>query len=285
VKHGDLASTLVAPTRTQDVHMGGANMQCQDCHKTAGHKIAGAYLHSVEQEGTTDCTDCHNPQGLHKTSAIDLHLERVACQTCHIPAFSRALPTVMEWYWKEAGQDVSPIPTDAYGKDTYDKKKGRFVWGKDVKPTYLWYNGKTRRYMLDSGDSTAQQPVTIAIPDGNIADASAKIYPYKRMIGNQPGDAVNKFLLVPHLFGAAAGPNAYWKAFNWSTALTEGAVAAGQNYSGSYEWVNTVMYLGVNHEVAPKEQALDCLDCHNSARRGFDFKALGYAGNPWVVGN
>lgn len=27
--------------------------------------------------------------------------------------------------------------------------------------------------------------------------------------------------------------------------------------------------------MAPKEQALDCLDFHNSARRGFDFKTLG----------
>ncbi len=281
VKHGDLASTLVAPTRAQDVHMGGG-FTCQQCHKTADHRIAGAYLHSVETEGHTACTDCHNPAGLHEDEIIDSHLDRIACQTCHIPTFSRSMPTVTEWYWKEAGQNINPIPTDEYGKQTYDKKKGRFVWSKDVVPTYMWYNGKTRRYMLDSNDSTAAQPVTIAAPDGSIADAGAKIYPFKKMVGNQPGDAVNKVLLVPHLFGTAAGPNPYWGKFNWSAALAEGTAAAGQAYSGSYEWVDTVMYLTINHEIAPKEQALTCFDCHISVHRRMDFKALGYSGNPWV---
>jgi octaheme c-type cytochrome (tetrathionate reductase family) len=283
VKHGDLASTLVSPTRDQDVHMGGLDMSCQACHTTSGHKIAGAYLHSVESEGTVDCTDCHTPEGLHTNPDIDLHLDTIACQTCHIPYIARSLPTIVEWYWKEAGQDLNPAPVDEFGKP-YDKKKGRQVWARNVMPTYLWYNRKTHRYMLDSGDTTTVQPVVIARPDGSISDANAKIYPFKAMVGNQPGDAVYKSLLTPHLFGSAAGPNAYWKAFNWELALAEGTAAAGQSYSGQYEWVNTVMYLGVNHEIAPKEQALGCKDCHASISGRMDFKALGYAGNPWVFG-
>lgn len=282
VKHGDLASTLVNPTPEQDVHMGGQNMSCQKCHTSTDHRIAGVYLHSVASEGRIDCIDCHDTQGLHSTSAIDLHLGAVACQTCHIPTFSRAKPTQVEWYWGDAGQDISPIPTDQYGKPTYDKKKGSFVWEQNVRPTYLWYNGKTRRYMLDSNDSTATQPVVLAAPDGDKDDPAAKIFPFKKMIGNQPGDAVNKTLIVPHLFGTIAGPNPYWKTYNWGPALEEGAAAYGQAYSGSYEFVDTVMYLTVNHEVAPKEDALSCSDCHNSATGIMDFQALGYQGNPWI---
>ena len=41
------------------------------------------------------------------------------------------------------------------------------------------------------------------------------------------------------------------------------------------------MYLAVNHEIAPKESALTCADCHSG---GVDFEALGYAGDPMAVG-
>ena len=38
--------------------------------------------------------------------------------------------------------------------------------------------------------------------------------------------------------------------------------AAGLAYSGKYEFVETVMYWGLTHEVVPKEQALSCAECH-----------------------
>jgi len=276
VKHGDLSSALVDPDPSEDVHMGGLDFACQDCHRTADHQIAGTSLHATDR---VECTDCHVGE-FHGNAVIDLlHVDHVACQTCHIPRFSRSVPTKVEWYWSDAGQDIDPIPVDQFGMPTYDKKKGTAVWDMNVKPVYLWSNGKVKRYML--GDPYEATPVVLAEPDGDITDPAAKIYPFKRMIGDQPGDAVNKILLVPHLFGAAAGPNFYWKTFEWGPALQEGADAAGLDYSGSYEWVDTVMYLSLNHEIAPKEEALDCLDCHNG---GMDFEALGYEGDPWAVG-
>ena len=93
-------------------------------------------------------------------------------------------------------------------------------------------------------------------------------------------------MLVPHLFGGKGGPNAYWSKFDWDLALQDGAAYTGQTYSGAYEFVDTVMYLTVNHEIAPKEQALgresNCGDCHISDT--IDWTELGYTDDPIMGG-
>jgi hypothetical protein len=43
------------------------------------------------------------------------------------------------------------------------------------------------------------------------------------------------------------------------------------------------MYWRLNHEVVPKKNALSCTDCH-SLDGVMDFKALGYKGDPAIVG-
>jgi hypothetical protein len=91
---------------------------------------------------------------------------------------------------------------------------------------------------------------------------------------------------VPHLFG----PGGYWETLNWSKAFTEGMEAAGLPYSGEYKWVDTIMYLGLTHEVLPKKFALSCVQCHASLKtkrscgrchqdkRQVDFEELAYRG-------
>jgi hypothetical protein len=101
------------------------------------------------------------------------------------------------------------------------------------------------------------------------------------MIGRQAADAVNQTMLVPHLFGMGPGENPYWAKYDWDLALAEGAAYAGQDYSGEYEFVDTVMYLSINHEIAPKEEARGCGDCHFG---GIDFTTLGYDGDPMMGG-
>jgi hypothetical protein len=102
------------------------------------------------------------------------------------------------------------------------------------------------------------------------------------MIGNQPADSDDNQILVPHLFGAAGGPNAYWGAYNWDGALRDGDAVTGQGYSGDYFFKDTIMYLSVNHEVAPKEQAWgmdgNCNDCHFGDQ--IDWLALGWTDDP-----
>ena len=283
VKHGDLSSAMVTATREMDVHMGvdGGTFSCQTCHQVSSHRIPGQELHS-QHEGRVSCTTCHDPAtfpvGMSHTST---HLEAIACQTCHVPAFSRELPTKVTWLWADAGQDVDPIPTDQYGKPLYDKKKGTFVWAKDVVPELRWSNGKWERMMIGVNDQYTEVPVVLAAPMGDKDDGVSKIYPFKKMTGNQPADAVNKTMLVPHLFGMGPGPNPFWAKYNWQLAVEEGAAYAGQTFTGNLEFVDTEMYLSVNHEIAPAEQARTCTDCHNG---GIDWTELGYSVDPWTSG-
>lgn len=126
--------------------------------------------------------------------------------------------------------------------------------------------------IVGEDDQYTTPPVVLAEPLGDINDPNAKLYPFNKMIGRQPADKNNQTMLVAHPFGTVAGTNPYWGKFNWDLALAEGAAYAGQTYSGEYEFVDTVMYLQVGHDVAVKEQALDCTACNDG---GIDFKALG----------
>lgn len=275
VKHGDLDSSLAKPERSMDVHMAvdGADMSCSSCHQSENHVIPGKAL-SVSitgAGGTLDCSTCHAGSP-HKTNVVlNKHAERVACQTCHVPTFSRTLPTKVWWDWSTAGQSL-PAKTDQYGLKTYDKMKGDFRWEKDVRPVYLWFNGSQDRYLL--GDRMNPKQVTsLNTPLGKRGDTGAKITPFKVMAGKQPYDTVNDVFVVPHLFGG------YWKHWDWNQAIADGMKVAGLPYSGKYGWAETRMYWKVNHMVVPKDKALGCADCHS--RNGLlDWKALGYDGDP-----
>jgi len=273
-KQGDLSTALNNPSFETDVHMGGLDFSCQECHTVLDHGIAGFALHSFDEgDASPDCTRCHGDSDVHtENPAIDflleLHLDRVACQACHIPTFARTKPTMVAWYWSEAGQDIDPIPTDEFGQRTYDKLRGRFVWDMDVRPAYHWYDGNWQRRIIGVSDTfanagTPADPVVLAEPTATAATPGAKVYPFKRMIGDQPADAEQRRLLVPHLFGTGTElENPYWETFGWGPALEEGTAYAGQPYSGEFDFVNTLMYLRVNHEIAPKGDALLCNACH-----------------------
>ena len=140
--------------------------------------------------------------------------------------------------------------------------------------------------MINVNDQYTSTPVDLGSPTADYTTPGAMIYPFKKMIGNQVADAGNNTMLVPHLFGGKGGPNAYWAMYDWDLALQDGAAVTGQTYSGDYEFVDTVMYLSVNHEVAPKEQALGkdarCQDCHLAGQT--DWVALGYTDDPLLGG-
>lgn len=307
VKHGDISTDLVATTREYDVHMGvdGANFSCVDCHganhdpKTGAvnHGIAGMALHSVYEGEMKQCTDCHGEQQpIHAGTTAEVMFEegwhtRLACQTCHIPAIARKVSTKTEWYWSEAGQDISPIPVDPdTGRATYNKMKGTFVWENNVRPVLRYFNGKWNRPVVGVSDRYTEVPIPMAEPLGSYHDEDAMIYPFKLMIGDQPVDPVNKTILIPHLFGLGSGDNPFWVGYDWDKALQDGADYTGQPYSGTYEFAETTMLLTVNHEIAPAEQALGmggvgegCVACHDAGQ--VDWKALGWSGDPLEGGS
>ncbi len=279
VKHGDLDSSMGAPPRTTDVYMAvdGANMSCSDCHRAVKHLIPGKAL-SVSATGggqTLDCTDCHAGTPHKQNARLNMHVGKVACQTCHIPIFARALPTKVWWDWSTAGKEGPPMK-DQYGLPQHDKLKGDFKWAKNVAPVYMWFDGSVDRYLL--GEKIDPAGVThLNYPRGARGDKTAKITPFKIMKGKQPYDSASNVLAVPNLWGG------YWRHWDWNKAIADGMQAAGLSYSGQHGFALTDMYWKVNHMVVPKGEALKCNDCHGKGGR-LDWNALGYAGDPRTAG-
>jgi octaheme c-type cytochrome (tetrathionate reductase family) len=270
VKHGDLDESLYFPKDSQDVHMGRLDFQCTDCHKTVDHDIRGKMI-SVSVDATKNqvaCTDCHATD-LHEDERINAHAETVACQTCHIPAMATKDPTKTYWDWSTAGQDR---PEDHY---SYLKIKGSFIYDTNVQPVYRWYNETdTYRYIL--GDTIVPTETTnINLPGGSISDPTARIFPFKVHVANQPYDTINNTLLVP----LTSGEGGFWTTYDWPSALKLGAEQNGLDFSGQYGFAETAMYWPTTHMVQPASDALQCEDCHGANGR-MDWAALGYPGDP-----
>ncbi len=301
VKHGDLSMSMLNTTRDFDVHMGvdGGDFACVDCHGAKkdseggliDHGIGGMPYHSTDEGAMKSCVDCHGDvASVHVGSTVETIVNShtaLACQVCHIPTFARDTSTKTEWYWEQAGQDIDPIPVDPdTGRPTYDKKKGTFVWENNVTPTLRYFDGKWSRFIIGANDTYTSTPVVLGEPTADYTTPGAMIYPFKKMVGNQIADANNSTILVPHLFGLKGGPNPYWGKYDWDLALRDGAEYTGQTYSGAYEFVDTVMYLTVNHEIAPKGEALgmnnNCGSCHLDGQ--FDWTELGWTDDPAAGG-
>jgi octaheme c-type cytochrome (tetrathionate reductase family) len=330
VKHGDISTRMgfakatdpaADPakylSRSEDVHMGydpvakkGGDMTCVACHQVKkdasgqalDHGIGGFMYHSTDEGVMKDCEDCHGAAtSIHAGTSVEAIVrshDRLACQTCHIPAFSRKVATYVDWKWALAGQDARPAgcaatPTGVAAdgttqRSTYAKMKGCFTWATNVRPTLRFYDGKWNRIIVGFNDKYASTPVDLGSPSATYRDPAARIYPFKKMTGNQVADRNNKTMLIPHLYGAAAGPNAYWSKYNWTGSLTDAAAylpaynAGAQVFSGEHEFVETVMLLKVDHEIAPSEQAFgmggNCAHCHLSD--AIDWRALGWSGDP-----
>ena len=187
-------------------------------------------------------------------------------KSCHIPEFARVNPTKMSWDWSNAGRkkDGKPYQEEGpLGRHSYDTMKGDFVWGKNVKPAYYWYNGSmehlTVKDTIDPG-----RPVALNRPLGSRDDSLSRIFPFKVHTGKQPYDKVNKNMTIPHLFPKGKEDTAaYWKGYDWGKAIEYGMTYAGLEFSGEYDFVETTYVFPITHMVAPKEKALACTECHS----------------------
>ncbi|MBM4422719.1 MAG: tetrathionate reductase family octaheme c-type cytochrome [Chloroflexi bacterium] len=276
VKHGDLDETLYYPAAETDVHMGEYNLLCTDCHVTQDHQIKGRLVadnYTISPDEQVACADCH-AANLHADERLNTHAQTVACQTCHIPSMATKDPTKVYWDWSTAGLGLQP--DDHF---EYLKIKGSFEYASNVQPAYLWFNGNLAyRYLL--GDTIdPNKPTSINLPAGDIDDSAAKIFPFKLHVAKQPYDTGYNYLLAP----VTAGPDGYWTTFDWDSAFRLAEERMGLKYSGNYSFAETWMYWPTTHMVQPKENALQCNDCH-SANGRLDWQALGYPGDPMEWG-
>lgn len=284
VKHGDLDSSLEAPSKELDVHMDGKgnNFVCATCHKTDGHQVPGSrYAPTAMDKGAAHirgeqdktnpatCQACHG-QAPHKIAKLNDHTDKLACQTCHIPAFARGgVPTKMSWDWSTAGKlgpDGKPmVIKDDDGYDTYMTIKGNFKWAENVKPEYIWFNGTVRYTLIGDKIEKGDKPTQINHFEGSATDGKSMIWPIKLFRGKQPYDPVNKTLVITHLAGN--DDTAFWTNLNWEKAVAAGMATANRKFSGKVDFIETESMWPITHMVAPKEKAVACVECHTSRGR------------------
>ena len=279
VKHGDLEVALLNTDRQVDVHMAanGMDMSCVACHTAENHRIKGR-LYSVSSTNTkrATCEQCHTGTP-HFDDILNRHTAKVSCQACHIPTYAKENPTKMAWIWSEAGKLKGGEPYKEFNSDStreYQSIKGTFIWAKDVKPDYMWFNGSADHYLL--GDKVDTIPVQMNTLNGSPEDKDSKIIPVKIHRGDQIYDTKYNILIQPKLFAENKGDSAYWKDFNWETAAAAGMQRVGLPFSGEYDFVETEMYWPVNHMVAPKEQSVSCAECHTRSEEGRLAKLPGF---------
>jgi hypothetical protein len=237
------------PTLNSDVHL-RAGIECVNCHSSLNHHITGAGdLKAVDRlDDQLSCASCHTETPHEGTNAVyNAHTSRVACQTCHIPVIARDAnePTVLTQDWTQ------PVLNPATG--LYEPSR---TLQSNIKPVYKWWNGKTQR-----------APVG---PLGSIADEKARIYPWKEMTTRIPVDATNTSRPLPVKL------ESYSRDGNLTKAVAAAATESGIAYSGAWTAGVETMQLGLQHQVAPRSEALTCKDCHVPQGGRLDFQALGY---------
>lgn len=262
-RKGTLNNSLNEPDRSLDVHMGGEfNMSCADCHKAKQHKIPGRHSSVGVDEGIVECTDCHAPKphaGKEMGKHIDRHVDDLKCSTCHIPTYSREQWTRSHWDWRAVGTGDKVIKDEVSGKPIFLPDEGIFKWDKNVKPHYSWDNGYTKRYLLGDKIEDLNKPVSLGRNLGSFNDPESKIGPFKLFTGWQPADEEYKYLLVPK----NAGEEGIWETKEWEEPLRLGMEDVGLPFSGKFTFVETELRFRPRHEVAPKEDALTCVQCHS----------------------
>ncbi|MBC8424802.1 hypothetical protein H8E07_11825 [bacterium] len=265
-KRGDLEYALAECDRAYDVHMGvdGGDMSCADCHAGEDHRVRGrgADLSGTDMAGPRlTCEECHEAAP-HGTQVLDHHAGRIACATCHIPTFARTDPTDMSRDWS----------TPRYIEDA-DKYAATIEFQSDVVPAYAWWNGKTRHQRMGE-EVQVQKDGTVHImsPVGRMKDKQARIYPFKLHRGRLPVLADERWL-VP------IGVEEFFADGDMHKAVLEGGHHQYGLEDFAYEWVDTRRWMGIFHGVVPKEQALQCLDCHAENGR-LDWSTLGYKEDP-----
>ena len=239
-KHG------VVPTADTDVHF-SMGMNCTECHVTKKHKIAGGG--DLRAQELTDvrvaCDNCHTltPHKGERADFLNRHVNRIACQTCHIPAIARdpRMPTIVERDWTKPVLDPKSGLYEPAGKTSAN-----------VRPEYLWWN---RTMKLNNE------------PAGSRRDPKSKIFPWKRTRYTVIGDAANgkPVYIKTGVFAVTGDPAA---------AAVKGAVEVKQLYSGEWKGIPETVPYALNHQVAPKSESLQCDACH-SENTILDFNALG----------
>jgi hypothetical protein len=283
-KRGDLTLAHGKTTDTIfDSHMAtaGLNLQCQDCHKVSNHRIAGRGSDIAQTDydfpmgcSTTECHAAKGSPGGHTTQAVNRHVNRVACQTCHISTYGKNASDTIASEATEVHRDW----TDPHFNTTTSQYHPRSDLLNNLIPVYKFWNKYSTNYLLY--DVTAPNPITgnytTSKPVGSINDltTASKLYPFKFKTAFQP-IATRLNVLI------AIDTSVYWTGnFTTPAERVAAAVAAGLTNMGfsksePYAFVNTETNQLITHGVPPASQTLSCNDCHGSTNQ-MNLRDIGY---------
>lgn len=268
-KRGDLSTAMVNPAFNVDVHMSpdGQNIQCRQCHQEDQHHFLGRGLDLRENDRPERLTcvsgGCHDPNH-HDNSRLNEHTARVACQSCHIPVYSKVLTTEISRDWTKQFWAQALF----MGQGGYKPEENRVG---NVIPTYAWFNGTSYVYVL--GQQPPQRTdgaYELASPYGNVGNGM--IFPMKEHTSNAAmHDATGQ--LIPW------SVSTFFFTGNFTQSVEVGQQMSG--LTGSWSLVEDHTYQTLNHQVSPSENALQCAQCHaeyaGGAQTRMTLQSMGYA--------
>ncbi len=268
-KRGDMESAHFEADDTIDVHF-AADMACTECHTTRNHRIAGRGVDMPDTDLVgvkVACENCHENDP-HDSAILNKHAKTVYCTVCHIPDFARVDATDMARDWRKLEQNPK--------NEKYDE---HVELKKHVRPVYTWWNGKTIFQDANKPIEAVKGIVHMAYPDGSINDPNARIYAFKRHTSMMPVLKKSNLLLP-------VAPDVAFKTGDINKSVIAGALSYRniKITKADYKWVKVDRYMGLFHEVLPADKALKCSACHGKKANRFDWKALGYKGDPRKFG-
>jgi hypothetical protein len=283
LKRGDMA---LATANTTDIaydrHMAtsGANLACQSCHQFTNHKVAGrgSDLRPLDSTASISCSSstCHATKTAssgHATSGVNKHVNRVACQACHIPVYAKNASDSAATEATETHRDWTVSEWNA----TLGRYEPSLTTANNLKPIYKFFNGTSWGYSM--GDVVTFDSVTqayqVSRPMGSVVDTATttKLYPFKYKTADQPKTSYlsggDKLIML--------STKDYFATGNYDTAVQAGLVNMGLPSGTSYATVKTDEYQMLNHQVAPWANALQCTTCHVSGTASqMNLQSLGY---------
>ncbi len=239
---GPLVKRGFAFDAEHDVHA-AKGMVCVDCHKAKDHRIpTGFDPNNWANDGVRlSCADCH-PGKPHRDQAYDAHLERVACQTCHIPAAGGAVAKDFT-HW-------TMLETGFWEPSTINRAPS------EVTPAYAWFNG-----------TVVNRPHLIG-PKGSRGDPKSKIFPFKVYEGKAYYDQRSGQLLAMDFAQPTASGNTL-------AGVASAARTMGLKDVKPVPGWQTIYF--ANSHLVTRQKALSCDKCHVPSGGRLDFQALGYS--------
>jgi hypothetical protein len=243
----------------------------------------GSDLRPTDSAVAVNCSTaaCHNSKSTlttgHATAAINTHMKRVACQTCHIPAYGRkaadAVLDTVTGFGDQATETTRTWATPEWSAAN-NRWEPTILKANNLKPVYAFFDGTS--WVYDLNDIAVLDPATgayrISRPNGGINSANSKLTPFKYKTALQPQHTASGKLI-------ALNTSVYFKNGDLAGAIQSGLTNMGLNAGDAYTMVKTDEYQMLNHTVAPKTNALTCASCHGTTSAPatqMNLKAMGY---------